>query len=958
MLKPQPKLRLIFHLKEDSAPDEGVDIVVIPGAFVLYSKEACTWLKPLSWRDYSQEGFGDEVQLYKSYTVVDDVTCGMIFLGSPHITSVDDPRWDHLDMILKANRKDVSRHALTKDDIASLGRTCQAFEDIDLLRPILSVYEKQETKVRENLLHSLKGTNRKHILVDEGICRVRSKYEEVFAVDSVHNELAIVKVNGPLYHRLVDFFRHLAPFNKHRSDDRSREDSPPPEERTARLPTYLLTAVIRNKEFYGREHILQQIDAALLPSNEGLDKRLRSFAICGMGGIGKTELAIEFAFSRKDKFDAIFWVNADTDRKLATGFMDVSRVLGLEDSNTGYKEEVVTREIVKGWLSNPLKSSHDDEAEEAKWLLIFDNADDPDLLSDFWPVTGSGSILTTSRDPLAKEHPYEAEDGIDLPPMSNVEGGKLLQKISKRSQEQNSLEICSKISSTLGGLPLALTQMGRIIYRKHYGLDEFLDLFEENSKRLLTQKPLGRPLAYDHTVASVWAIEQLPDSARALLKVLSVLDSDRIQETILTEAAEDVDLENYPATKSDYADARYELIRASLVTSNTAEKQLRIHRLVQAVVREALGPDELKTVFESALILLSAVWPFTTFETRNQMYRWPIYDAYLPHAAKLSNLFRGKIESGTFKASVQAAALWDDAACSRKSRFWWERLEKRISRHLGDAHQYQSIAAQGTQNGELALKHCKAWVPLVVKRVERWNEPRDRTEMGVVYNCLGIAYMMLPDINEALKAWEASFHAFKDRDGSSILDTTWPALNLGIAWSQAGQPDKGESFIQPVVEYRDEKFGLNNTTTFENGASWRSLGHVRVAQGRFEEGLELHKRALANLRATYGPNHFQTADCCYNVAQGRLRLGETQPANELLDEAISGFGDQPWYVANKARALWRKGRLLRDTGRGLEAQGLLDEAMRIRHELAPEDKRSEKELDEDDWSKLIYWHSR
>lgn len=151
---------------------------------------------------------------------------------------------------------------------------------------------------------------------------------------------------------------------------------------------------------------------------------LRQFALCGFGGIGKTEIARESSRRYKSSFDAIFWVMADEIAKLNHHYQQISLRLGLEDPSD-CKNQVVSREVVKGWLSNPRKHlSVSDELiqpgqarSEATWLLIFDNADDLMLLADYRPQ-GRGSILITSRDPLAKRMFTSRPSGMDLSPLS------------------------------------------------------------------------------------------------------------------------------------------------------------------------------------------------------------------------------------------------------------------------------------------------------------------------------------------------------------------------------------------------------------------------------------------------------------------------------------------------------------------------------------------------------------
>ena len=149
---------------------------------------------------------------------------------------------------------------------------------------------------------------------------------------------------------------------------------------------------------------------------------LRQFAFCRFGRIGRTEIACEFSRHHKASFDAIFWIAADEISKLDHHYQQISLALGLEDSSE-CKSQVVSKEIVQKWLSNPRKHLglptmfNLAPRSEANWLLIFDSTDDLMILADYWHQ-GSRSILVTSRDPLAKSMFMRRPSGWDSVPPS------------------------------------------------------------------------------------------------------------------------------------------------------------------------------------------------------------------------------------------------------------------------------------------------------------------------------------------------------------------------------------------------------------------------------------------------------------------------------------------------------------------------------------------------------------
>jgi hypothetical protein len=135
--------------------------------------------------------------------------------------------------------------------------------------------------------------------------------------------------------------------------------------------------------------------------------------------------------------------------------------------------------------------------------------------------------------------------------------------------------------------------MGGIIRRRHLSLADFLIYYAEDAKRLHEMQLLDQNSTYNQTVSSVWMLDALSKEATALLQVLSFLDPDRISEEILVRDTDYVDLPNYPKSRVAYFDARTKLIQSSLI-SRDINNGLRIHRLVQDVVRERRSSVEVK----------------------------------------------------------------------------------------------------------------------------------------------------------------------------------------------------------------------------------------------------------------------------------------------------------------------------------------------------------------------------
>lgn len=452
--------------------------------------------------------------------------------------------------------------------------------------------------------------------------------------------------------------------------------------KTLHLPCFLLNTRSVNEDFCGREDILERLATELLPSKNietASGTAVRQFAVCGFGGIGKTEIAREFAQRHKDSFDAVFWVVADEIAKLDHHYQQISLALGLEERSE-CKSQVVSREIVKGWLSNPRKHlSASDESElgqetpEANWLLIFDNADDPMILADYWPQ-GNGSILITSRDPLAKSVFTRRPLGLDLKPLTRQDSLALLSHLTTIFNEP---EDARRISDALGGVPLAISQMAGIIRRLDLSLSEFSELYvdrEEHANLYETKFDINL-VTYRHTLSTVWAFKKLQPHARQLLELVSFLDPDAVGEDLLMKALMQLLSEAAPFKKRDYTKARADLLQSSLIQRDKQKQQISVHRTVQDVIFATMDVTKKRIMFDQVVRILWADWPSAMPKPskepdlpqpkstggRLHVGRWPVCAAIYPHVLRMHQLWSAI--SGLSEATrLHFAKLLNEAA--------------------------------------------------------------------------------------------------------------------------------------------------------------------------------------------------------------------------------------------------------------------------------------------------------
>jgi hypothetical protein len=233
-----------------------------------------------------------------------------------------------------------------------------------------------------------------------------------------------------------------------------------------------------NPNFVGRSDLFNQIDDALLTPrpNKGHTQPARNFALCGMGGIGKTDTAIEYAHSRKDKFAAVFLVDSGSTSQITSAFAQIAMHLEILDSKEEQDLELCVC-MATTWLSNPRSANKEDNS----WLLILDNADQlSNIVTGYLPSSASGAILITSRDHFAKDYLFSMGTGVDMESLSATDSMTLLQKLvphltqSSITQEQNA---SAALAKKLDSLPLAVVQIAGFIWRRLLSVEDFVDTF-------------------------------------------------------------------------------------------------------------------------------------------------------------------------------------------------------------------------------------------------------------------------------------------------------------------------------------------------------------------------------------------------------------------------------------------------------------------------------------------------
>ncbi|MCA9947094.1 MAG: trypsin-like peptidase domain-containing protein, partial [Anaerolineales bacterium] len=349
------------------------------------------------------------------------------------------------------------------------------------------------------------------------------------------------------------------------------------------LPTFpLVNLPPPNPNFTGRQELLAAIQSSF--DNQQSSIAITQ-AIAGLGGVGKTQLALAFAHQHRDEYDLIWLLRADDPATLDGDLRRLGENLSLPVQNA---DTEAARQMVLSWLNST----------EKRWLLLYDDADwiEPRELSSYLPG-GHGHVLITSR----RQFEQLSTQTLQLVVFTSKEAAVFLQ--NRLGTVDSTFE---ELATELGYLPLALEQAAAFILARQITPVDYLRLFRERRQELLAREQ--PPEDYHATITTVWEMAfelagQTP-GATELLSLCSFLASDDISLEMIVEHANTLP-EALAAVVTDAlarGDAVAALTRYSLLT--VMDGVLTVHRLVQVMTRDHMERSRTQTWAETAVDLL------------------------------------------------------------------------------------------------------------------------------------------------------------------------------------------------------------------------------------------------------------------------------------------------------------------------------------------------------------------
>jgi Tetratricopeptide repeat len=362
----------------------------------------------------------------------------------------------------------------------------------------------------------------------------------------------------------------------------------------------------------GREELLADLEARL---TSGDAEGPRIVALCGLGGAGKTSVAVEYAHRHLAGLGVVWQLAAEEPTVLAAGFGVLAAQLGARDLLDA---------------GDPIAQVHAVLAARAGgWLLVFDNAPGPAALQGVLPPAGQGQVLITSQDPH-----WPGRQAVDVPVLGqDVAAAFLLARAGSLDQGA-----AGELAAELGGLPLALEQACAYMQAAGRSIAQYLALFRQRRTDLLAR---GQITGYGKQVATCWslALDQLQQAAVqavGLLRLLACCAPEQIPLDLLLqsrpELAESLNPQVAPLLlplleDPVAADGAVAALRQYSLISHPAGGSVSVHRLVQAVTLAQLPADQAEAWRQAARLLTGAALPADP----ELPGTWPIFAALLPH---------------------------------------------------------------------------------------------------------------------------------------------------------------------------------------------------------------------------------------------------------------------------------------------------------------------------------------
>ncbi|HEY1703395.1 MAG TPA: FxSxx-COOH system tetratricopeptide repeat protein [Trebonia sp.] len=365
----------------------------------------------------------------------------------------------------------------------------------------------------------------------------------------------------------------------------------------------------RNKNFTGRDELLAELRTGLA----GSVTAVLPHALHGLGGVGKTQVAIEYAYRNMSFYDVVWWIPSDQPELVRSSLAALAPHLQLPPVATTGVQEAASAVLTALRHGEPY----------SRWLLIFDNADQPEDINDLVP-RGPGHCLVTSRN-------HRWQGIVDTLPVNVFNRDESLDFLTRRVPKAISREAADQLADELGDLPLALEQAGALQAETGMSPQDYLTLLKEHTRELLTE---SKPSEYPLPMTAAWRISvgKLSDAQPAamdLLRCCAYFGAEPIPRDIFRRGLQESGSRLNEMLASPIVLARVirDIARFALATIDPSARTIQVHRLIQALLRDDLSSEEQDMFRHEVHLLLAGGAPADPYDETS----WPRFAELVGH---------------------------------------------------------------------------------------------------------------------------------------------------------------------------------------------------------------------------------------------------------------------------------------------------------------------------------------
>jgi tetratricopeptide (TPR) repeat protein len=660
----------------------------------------------------------------------------------------------------------------------------------------------------------------------------------------------------------------------------------------------------RNRNFTGRKGIFERLrEGASSKVTAVLPEDPLPTALRGLGGVGKTAIAVEYAHRYRSDYDVVWWIPSEQLPLVRSSLAALAGRLGLEAAISAGIEGATAAALDALRRGQPYR----------RWLLIFDNADQPEDFREYIP-SGPGDVLITSRNPA-----WQATiDTVQVDVFSRPESKEFL---SKRAPTQVTDSDADRLAEKLGDLPLALDQAGAMLAETGMPVDEYIELLDEQIVKIMAE---GRSAEYPMSVTAAWSIsvakvrQQLPQ-AQELLRCCAFFGPDPIPRDVFRRGtqATGTRVSDLMADPILLARAIRELGRYALVT--IGGRALTVHRLVQALLRDELSEQERVRYRHDVHTILATAAPTAPADDR----QWPRYRELLPHVTSeapamaqsrdpavrefILNMMRylylsgdstscltltkrfidqWTADSGPDDPSVLAARRYYGDALRQVGRYSeaYEYVEATLSaahKVLGERDRV-TLALRNAFGADLRARGNFAEALEFDEETRKLHEEvfgRAEPQTLRTINNLAIDYGLNNDYRRARELCQLAYQLMSEADVSvSATEVLISWYNLAWAVRLEGKYSEARDVGEEAWDYGKERLGPDHFATLRT-ATGLSIALRRIAPAR-EEAMQIARDVSEQCKRRFGESHPDTMAAVIN-------LTNIQRVNGLLGDALT-----------------------------------------------------------------------